>query len=799
MRGCLGVAMTVVLAPSVFSQPNVGGTWSPLGNWPLIPLHVILTLDGRILTYGTTAAGQQTGKFIYDVWNPKAGGIAIGHTTLANNTKTDLFCSAQLNLADGRILIAGGDNYVNGATTNTGNPDLNIFDPSNNSLVAAGSMNRPRWYGTMTTLPNGNIYVQGGRGGPDLPELWSGGVATLLTGADTSALNWFYPRNFVAPDGRIFGFDANGVMYYVNPAGTGQVTTVGNLAAGNFGTTSSPAMFLPGKILQLGDGSGAVVIDITNGTPVVTKTAAMANPRMWLTATILSDGKVLATGGSGADNQLVGVDLTAAIWNPSTGKWTIGPSGAVARLYHSTAILLPDATVLVGGGGAPGPLVNTNAQIYYPPYLYTTAGAFAKRPTITAAPAAIDVAKTFSVTYGGTASRITKVSLIKTGSVTHSDNMEQRFLPLNFTSSGNNLTVTGPATANIATPGYYLLFVFNESNVPSEAKIVKVNAPAIPPVSDSTIGNALGPGYGPAYAMMCNSGETLVGIAGTGGPYLNSIAPMCVAVNAQGSWTSSPQQRGTAAGTAAGAGFSRVCPVNQGVGRFQGTAGSWVNGVQVACQPLTSTATVTGTPVYQSAAGGTDGTPAGPYGCPGGAAFGIRGIAGTYVGSFGLACSSLTDSTIGAALGPGYGPSFTLACQTGEVLAGIAGGAGAFVDRVGPLCVAVDAQGKWTGTPVARGVAGGAGDTAFTKACPANQAVAEFRGSAGSWVDQIEISCQSLASPTVVTGSPAFQGPVGGSTGSPTGPYGCPGSPAYGVRGIAGTYVGAFGLDCTKP
>jgi hypothetical protein len=35
------------------------------------------------------------------------------------------------------------------------------------------------------------------------------------------------------------------------------------------------------------------------------------------------------------------------------------------RLYHSTALLLPDGSVLTAGGGAPGPVKNLNAEIYY--------------------------------------------------------------------------------------------------------------------------------------------------------------------------------------------------------------------------------------------------------------------------------------------------------------------------------------------------------------------------------------------------------------------------------------------------
>jgi len=794
---CMFLLATV--AATVWGQPNKQGTWAPLANWPLIPLHTILTVDGRLLTYGTSGSGQQTGKFIYDVWNPKAGGIALGHTTLPNNTNTDLFCSGQINLIDGRVLLTGGDNFVNGQTNNTPNSDVNIFAPSDNSLARAGSMSRARWYGTLITLPSGDVYVQGGNGGADRPELWHAGSFTLLNGADTTALGWYYPRNFVTPDGRIFGFDTNGAMYYVNPGGAGQMTLVASLPPGSAGITSSAAMFLPGKILQLGDGPGAVVIDATSGSPTVTPTQPMATVRQWVTTTILADGQVLATGGSGADNQLVGVNNTAAIWNPATGSWMVGPSGAVARLYHSIAIMLPDASVLVAGGGAPGPLVNTNAEIYYPPYLYNAAGAFAARPTITAAPTAIDAATNFTVSFGGSATRVSRVTLVKTGSVTHSFNVEQRFLPMNFTASGTNLTVTAPANTNVATPGYYLLFVFNENNVPSEAKIVKLNAPAAAPVSDSTIGSALGPGWGPSFGLSCRAGEVLMGIAGASSNFLDSVGPMCVTVNAQGAWTGGPIARGVAGGPG-GATYTRVCPVNQGVGRFLGHSGSWVDQAQIACQPLTSASGVAGTPVYQPYAGGPGGLPTGPFGCANSVAYGVRGIAGTYVGAFGLLCTPPpADNTIGLALGPGWGASFTLACNSGEVLAGIAGGAGNYVDRVGPLCVPVDSYGNWTGTPVARGVAGSAGDVAFTKTCPVNQAVGQFRGHSGSWVDQVEISCQNLASPILVTGSPVFQGGSGGPGGAPGGPFGCPGTPAYGVRGIAGTYVGQFGLYCTKP
>jgi hypothetical protein len=137
------------------------------------------------------------------------------------------------------------------------------------------------------------------------------------------------------------------------------------------------------------------------------------------------------------------------------------------------ALLLPDASVLVGGGGAPGPLMNLNAEIYYPPYLFTSSGALAPRPSIDSAPAALDIGRSFTMNV--TASTVSRVTLVKTGAVTHSFNMDQRFLELPFTAVDGTLSVQAPGRASDATPGYYLLFFIDGDGVPSIGRIVRVN------------------------------------------------------------------------------------------------------------------------------------------------------------------------------------------------------------------------------------------------------------------------------------------------------------------------------------
>ncbi len=469
-------AVLVLLSANVAVANKVRGDWSSLGEWPLIAVHAVLTPDGRVLTYGTDGNGSQTGKFIYDVWDPAAGGIQNGHLTLPNGTNTDIFCSSQVILpGSGDIFIAGGDNFVGGSTTNTANNNSNVFNTSNLALARGNNMKRSRWYSSSITLVNGETYIQGGKSGTPYPEVRSSsGVFRALSSVDTSSLASRYPRNFVAPDGRVFGYDEDGRMYYVNTAGAGSIA-LGAQLPGPPRYPSSAVMFRPGRILQIGGNTTAsYLIDINGSSPAVTTTQQMSSVRYWVTATVIADGRVIATGGSAKDNLLTGVNNTASIWDPDTGQWTQGEEGHIARLYHSTALLLPDATMLVAGGGAQGPLTNLNAEIYYPPYLYNSSGGFAARPVIDSAPNALALGQDFSIDASGPDS-IARVTLVKTGSVTHSFNMDQRFIELSFSHSGGPLHVQAPTVAGVAPPGYYLLFVIDSKGVPSVAKIVRMN------------------------------------------------------------------------------------------------------------------------------------------------------------------------------------------------------------------------------------------------------------------------------------------------------------------------------------
>ncbi len=87
---------------------------------------------------------------------------------------------------------------------------------------------------------------------------------------------------------------------------------------------------------------------------MVTPTGSMSSQRRLVNATMLADGKVLATGGSPVWNELTDVNNIAEIWNPQHRAWTVGSRGQPRAPVPLNALLLPDASVLVAGGGAPG-------------------------------------------------------------------------------------------------------------------------------------------------------------------------------------------------------------------------------------------------------------------------------------------------------------------------------------------------------------------------------------------------------------------------------------------------------------
>lgn len=485
MGSTLQVAPTPVPTPTAATK----GMWSQAYTWPIIPIHIAMTPDGRLMSFGTNEGGRQSGKAVFSVFDP-AGGLFNGHTVYPKEMLVDIFCASQLFLpTTNEVLTVGGDNLQpDGFTNNTGNNGSTLFRPFDNTIKAGKNMALPRWYATTTTLGNGETFIMGGLGGEAYPEYRDAtGNFRSLTGAPTQNLDYWYPRNWLRTDGKIFGYDSYGNYYYITTTGTGTVQIIGQWDVNNFGEAGSAVLFRSGRILQLSAFTNkAAVIDFRGANPTITQTAPMNSRRQNVSGTLLPNGKVLATGGSVVYNEIgaaAGNNNTAATWDPATGAWTLGSDGAISRMYHSIAMLMPDGTVLVGGGGAWGPLSNNNVEFYYPQYLFNANGTLATRPQVTAADTQASHGQTFKLTVSDAAAPITKITMLKTGATTHSLNMDQGYQEPTFTRAGNQLTVTMPSVANDATPGYYMVFALTAAGVPSQARIVRLNVPGETPVT----------------------------------------------------------------------------------------------------------------------------------------------------------------------------------------------------------------------------------------------------------------------------------------------------------------------------
>src|SRR6202022_4215644 len=85
----------------------------------------------------------------------------------------------------------------------------------------------------------------------------------------------------------------------------------------------------------------------------------------------------------------------------------------------------------------------------------------------------------FNIVTTGTVSRAV---LMSPGATTHNDDMNQRHIELTMSQTGGVVTATAPANANLAQPGYYMLFVLDSNGAPSIASWVKVGGSSNPTV-----------------------------------------------------------------------------------------------------------------------------------------------------------------------------------------------------------------------------------------------------------------------------------------------------------------------------
>ena len=485
------LAVILVMLSSVRpaeGQAQTTGQWTTLPyTMPINPVHAALMHNGKVLVVagsGNYPANLTNGILQAAIWDPGAGTVSV------QNVSWDMFCNGMVGLADGREFIFGGtlqyDPFHGESSTAT-------FDLSTGTFTNQQSMAHGRWYPTGIVLSNGSVMVFSGtdeNGNTNTAvEIYTpgSGWSTQYLAGWTPPL---YPRLHLLPNGKVFYSGPGTSSALFDPsthAWTRNVANTNYAGVRTYGTSVllplTPQNSYTPQVLIMGGGNPATntteIINLGASTPTWKYSAPMSEARIEMNAVILPTGKVLALGGSVNDEDTTTASLAADLFDPATQTMTSAGSEAYARLYHSVALLMPDATVWVAGGNPSRGTYVTQMEIYQPAYLFTVNSSgqtvLATRPTITGAPSSVTYGSSFQVQTPD-AANVGSVVLLKNGSVTHAFNMDQRMVGLSFTAGSGVLTVTAPSNGNIAPPGYYMLFLVNKNGVPSVANFVQVGA-----------------------------------------------------------------------------------------------------------------------------------------------------------------------------------------------------------------------------------------------------------------------------------------------------------------------------------
>lgn len=311
-----------------------------------------------------------------------------------------MFCPGTATLADGRIIVTGGQSS---ALTS-------IYNPLNDTWVKGPKMAVGRGYQSQTLLSDGSVFVfggswSGGIGGkfgelytelPGAPKwTWKGGIDTSgsVVTNDTQGLyrSDSHMWMFEAPNGRIFHAGPSKRMHWFDLNGNGTmtesvyVTTLSSLCVSTGWSVSShitcccslrgddtdamngnALMFDIDKIFTVGgaanydSGPGsdrAYVIDISGPEAVVERQGNMLWQRAFCNSVVLPNGQILVAGGQLKVKLFSDSDgiLPMELFDPPTKRfYELRKPLKVPRNYHSVAVLSKDGRVVVGGGGLCG-------------------------------------------------------------------------------------------------------------------------------------------------------------------------------------------------------------------------------------------------------------------------------------------------------------------------------------------------------------------------------------------------------------------------------------------------------------
>ncbi len=466
----------------------------------------------------------------FDIWSQKDGFKDETHQLFKKPVVMDAFCSVVRVLDMERVFVLGGNKNLDSNIPDTQNSTM-IYNVKDRQFKLSNNLNSKRWYGSIVRTGDEKIIMIGGKDAvlgtmsiiPEILDLknfnkgWSylnkAKSDDLFGGEDQDWGEWFYPRSFLTSDGNVVGISYN-KLWVMDRSDDYRVLKTGEIPLVKSGISRTLEHKMPEhkhgekenihklKLLTIGSPVGArnsvimiekdklmvfggrqngaeyspsnkvLLIDFSDSfKPVIKELNSMNYARSNGNATILPNGNVFLNGGE-AYNDLEFSNFVAEIYNPNTQISKEMDKAYFRRNYHATSLLLPNGTVLTAGGDV------WNAEIFYPPYLFTkdidNKTILAKRTEITEL--SDDLKRGKSLEFSVSGEDVSRVTLISTGSTTHAQNSEGKFIELNFIKKPNNkVEIILTPNSNEIQNGTYMLFVINSKGVPSNGKIVYIN------------------------------------------------------------------------------------------------------------------------------------------------------------------------------------------------------------------------------------------------------------------------------------------------------------------------------------
>lgn len=512
------------------------GRWEAPFDGQVPAVNLVLLHDGRVLYWSGVEANKTDGASDIVFFNAvptdaqsrvlRLSDLNVSLPINPDGAGSDLFCAGMTVLPDGKVLAVGASEWHTQPDLEPflrGGTDARVFDPATDTWTRKADMLFGRWYPSAITLPDGKALVASGIGSLTNPsEQWpqievydpAANTWSYLDGGDR--LLPLYPRISVVPGGPFKGhlfYNTVGTLWgpfgehpeqavwslqqdldlgaheegwaYDNPSTFGarqHAATVMELLDPAKGY--APTFVTFGGTLYQSTAATPLTetIDLSTSPPTNTAGPAMASPRWHHNGVLLPTGEILAVGGGLYDNVVAHGQpnvpvLPAELYDPAANSWTTLASMTVPRMYHSTAILLPDGRVLAGGHvPLPNPfkagrdtynpqIAETRFEVFDPPYLFR-----GPRPAITAAPSEVTYGGTFDVQVNGTVDHFV---LMRPGSTTHAYDSEQRGVLLSAERlADGGYRLTAPPDGTVLQPGYSMLFAIGPGEggmVPSVA------------------------------------------------------------------------------------------------------------------------------------------------------------------------------------------------------------------------------------------------------------------------------------------------------------------------------------------